>query len=357
MSATPLVVDADSHVMEPADLWLRYIDPPFRDRAIRIEEAHGVEQLVIAEHVVLAGVLAGLGGANLDRRAIFAGGLRYADGCPPASHDPAARVAMLDAEGIRAGVVFPTIGILPVPTDDDALVSAYCRAYNRWQADFAAAAPGRVVPIATVNLRDRDAALAELDWCLARGFRGLFVPPEPVGGRRPGHPHFDPLWARCAEAGVPLCLHVVVRFAPPGLPWEPWFQTGGFAGGGNVGPIFSFGLGAIGQLMPALASMITDGLFDRLPALKVVAVESGCGWAAYLMDKLDAKHEVLGPLAPRPLRMKPSDYVRRNCWFVADPDEPCWSSSGRTASSGAPTTRTSTRRWTRPRASAAPSPG
>ena len=81
------------------------------------------------------------------------------------------------------------------------------------------------------------------------------------------------------------------------------------------------GLGAIGQLMPALASMITDGLFDRLPALKVVAVESGCGWAAYLMDKLDAKHEVLGALAPRPLRMKPSDYVRRNCWFVADPDE------------------------------------
>ena len=81
-----LVVDCDSHVMEPADLWLRYLEPRYRDRAIRIETHDGVERLIIGEQVVLQGMLAGLGGAHLDRSKAFMGGLSYADGCEPASY-------------------------------------------------------------------------------------------------------------------------------------------------------------------------------------------------------------------------------------------------------------------------------
>ncbi|MCY4656871.1 MAG: hypothetical protein OXC80_08640 [Gammaproteobacteria bacterium] len=60
-----VVIDCDSHVMEPADLWKNYLEPKFVDRAIRIEEENGIEKLIIGEVVVLQGVLAGLGGANL----------------------------------------------------------------------------------------------------------------------------------------------------------------------------------------------------------------------------------------------------------------------------------------------------
>jgi hypothetical protein len=134
-----LVVDADSHVMEPPDLWLRWLEPEFRDRAIRIETVDGIERLVIGEQVVLQGVLAGLGGAHQDRARLFSGELRYTDGCPPASWDPAERAKLLDDWGVDAGVIFPTVGILPFPTDDHALASAYCRAYNRWQHEFARA--------------------------------------------------------------------------------------------------------------------------------------------------------------------------------------------------------------------------
>ena len=45
------VIDCDSHIMEPADLWQRYLPAKFRDRAIRIEEHDGVEQLIIGERV------------------------------------------------------------------------------------------------------------------------------------------------------------------------------------------------------------------------------------------------------------------------------------------------------------------
>jgi predicted TIM-barrel fold metal-dependent hydrolase len=307
-----VVVDCDSHVMEPADLWLRYLEPRFRDRAIRIEERDGAEHLIIGEKVVLSGVLAALGGAHIPRQELFSGKYRYADGCLPSSYEPAARLAMLDEWGVDRGVLFPTIGILPFPTEDMDLANAYCRAYNSWQAEFHQQAGRRVVPMAVVNWRDVDAAAAELERCLKLGFGGVFVPPETVGGHRPGQAHFDPIWRLCEEADVPGCLHVIVRFEGAARPFAGWLET-------TPGPIFGFSMGATGQLIPAIASMVLDGLFDRFPRLKVVSVEAGCGFAAYLMDRLDEKHHFFG--ATSPLKLKPSDYFRRNLYFVAEPEE------------------------------------
>jgi predicted TIM-barrel fold metal-dependent hydrolase len=308
----PIVVDCDSHILEPADLWQNYLEPRFRDRAIRIERRDGIEHLIIGEQSVLQGVLAGLGGAHREPQELFQGTLGYADGCERASFDPLARVALLDRWQVDYGVLFPTIGILPFPVTDLALANAYCRAYNRWQRDFQASAPGRVVPIALVNWHDVDEARRELAGCFNSGFRGIFVPPEVIGGKRPGETHFDPIWRLCEDAGAPGCLHVIVRFSPATSAFAPWYES-------RPGSAFTFALGATGQLIPALASMVTDLLFERFPRLKIVSVEAGCGHAAYLMDRLDEKHERFQRLAPMP--MKPSDYIRRNCYFVAEPDE------------------------------------
>jgi predicted TIM-barrel fold metal-dependent hydrolase len=65
--------------------------------------------------------------------------------------------------------------------------------------------------------------------------------------------------------------------------------------------------------------MIADGLFDRFPKLKVVCVEAGAGWVPYIMDRMDEKYEHLGWTYP--LKMKPSEYFRRNIWVVAEPEE------------------------------------
>jgi predicted TIM-barrel fold metal-dependent hydrolase len=82
-----------------------------------------------------------------------------------------------------------------------------------------------------------------------------------------------------------------------------------------------FGLtlnGAI-QLMASITSMVADGLFDRIPELKVLCVESGAGWAPYLMDRLDQKYSYAGWRSP--LELRPSEYLQRNVWFVAEPEE------------------------------------
>jgi uncharacterized protein len=311
---TGTVIDADSHVLEPRDLWVDYLEAQYRPHAIRIEEHDGVEALLIADTPVLVGSLAGLGGSHLDPLAAFASGMHYEDGNPPASYDPAARVALYDDQGITAGLVFPTIGILPVPSEDEALKSAYCRAYNRWQAEFAATAPDRILAVASLNFGDPEEAARELDTCIAAGFKGVFLPPEPISLRRPGDAAYDPIWARCAEAGVAVCMHVIVRFGGGGVPYQTWADTA-------PGLLFGFALTAPGQIIPTLSTMVLDGVFDRHPSLQVVCVEAGCGWAPFVMDRLDDKQRRLGGLVAAPLQHKPSDYLKRNVWYVAEPHE------------------------------------
>ena len=309
------VVDCDSHVMEPADLWENYIEPRFRDRAIRIttDPADGMETLLVDNQPLLRGVLAGLGGANLPRQSLFVPGkVKYAEGCPPASYLPEERVRMLDEWGVNAGVLFPTVGILWDVTDNE-LAAAYARAYNNWINDFSSRARNRVIPIAHLALQDAGSALVELRRCLKLGFKGVFLPPETINGRRFSHADFDPIWRECEEAGVPVCLHVIVRFnRAPGL-------LGNFYQPGDFRAVYGFALGGFAQVVPAAMTMVADGLFDRFPRLKVLCVEAGCGWAPYIMDRMDEKYEHLG--WTHPTRFKPSDYFRRNIWVVAEPEE------------------------------------
>jgi len=306
------IIDCDAHVLEPADLWQNYLEPKYRDRAIRIEESDGVEKLIIGEEVVLQGVVAGLGGAEDSKVELFSGKRSYVRDNPADSYDPSARLSRMDDWGIQRSVLFPTICILPFPTEDQELANAYCRAYNNWIAEFCQAQPDRLTPVAVVNWHDVEEASRELERCLKLGFRGLFVPPETVDGKRPGDPHFDPLWTQCQEADIPGCFHVIVRFGGAALPFAAWHET-------SPGPVFSFGLGGTGQLIPALTSVIADQLFERLPRLKVVSVEAGCGYAPYLMDRLDAKYQAFSEILP--LKRRPSEYIRENCYFVAEQGE------------------------------------
>ena len=314
-SSESFVVDCDSHVMEPPDLWERYLEPSLRDRAIRIvkDPADGLETLLIDNQPLLKGVLAGLGGANLPRQELFIPGHKtYLDGCPRASYEPGERIKLLNDWRVNAGVLFPTVGIL-WDVADNALATAYARAYNDWIYDFMSAASGRVIPIAHIALQDVDAALAELRRCLKRGFKGIFLAPETVGGKRFSHPDFDPIWNECQEAGIPACLHVIVRFnRPPGIMGQ-FYQPGEFR------TVFGFALGGFAQVVPAAMTMVADGLFDRFPRLKVLCVEAGCGWVPYIMDRMDQKNDLLGWTFP--LKQKPSDYFRGNIWVVAEPEE------------------------------------
>lgn len=314
----PFVVDMDSHVMEPPDLWDNYLESKYLDRSIQVRRnADGLEELVVDNKVLLKGRLAALGGVDHAAEQLFIEpDIPYLEGCPPASYETQARVELLNEWGVDAGVVFPTIGILWDKPEDPELAMAYARAYNNWQWDFASPALDRIIPIAHIPLYDVDLALEELRRCLKLGFKGMFLAPEPVNGLRPSHPSFDPLWQELVAADLPICIHLIVRFdRVVNLSATNWWN----AEKEPMNTVFSFALGGTMQLIPAVAALVCDGLFDRFPKLKVAIVESGAGYASYLMDRLDEKHARFGKLAP--IKRKPSEYLRENFWFVMDPSE------------------------------------
>ena len=311
------VVDADGHILEPADTWERYIDPAFRDRAIRIApDDEGFERLWIDNQPMrlLRGNLGTLGGIDLDSGMLgsLAEDYSYAAGSPPGSYDPAARLKVLDDEGIDAAILYPTIGICwEGNVEDPALATAYTRAYNRWIVDFCNHDPSRLHPVAHISLIDPEGAVAEAERARKDGCVGIYLSPDAPArnGRQLADPVYDRFWAAAQDLDMPIGFHVVVRErnAYHHMPAP------------NVGSaLFFFAFLAI-DVMAAFTAMLASGLFERYPRLKCSVLEAGGNWISAWLDRLDHKAEVMHRAAP--FKLKPSDYFYRQCLISMDPDE------------------------------------
>ena len=317
-SSSP-TVDADGHVLEPRDTWLRYLPQRYRERAIRIEkDAHGDEVLLFDGKPleVLRNRLAALGGVDMDpNEVIRPGRYTYEQGCPPGSYDPAARLQVMDAEQIDIALLYPTIGICwEGHVTDPKLAQAYTEAYNRWLVDFCSHAPHRLIPIAHLNLLDVSLAVVELARAHAAGCRGIYISPDLFAraGRRFDDPTFDPFWAAAQERELPIAFHVVVRDQATNTYVEP------HNGGGVSFGLLNFAFLAI-DVMGGFTELISAGVLERFPRLKVAVLETGANWISAWLDRLDHKYEVIH--AATRLKQKPSDYFRRQCLVSADPDE------------------------------------
>ncbi len=315
-----LAVDADGHVLEPRDTWQRYLEPAFRDRAIRIErDADGVEVLLAdgRPHLALRGRLGALGGIGMESADLMTVGQRsYEDGCPPGGYDPHARLRVMDDELIDVALLYPTIGIAwEGLVRDPQLATAYTRAYNRWIVDFCSADRRRLVPIAHICLMDPAGAAAEVRRARASGCAGVYLSPDPParGGRQFDDPDLAPFWEAVQELEMPVAFHVVARSESQML--REWQRAGDNPVGGVV---FGFAFLAL-DVMVAFTSMMTRGLFETYPRLKLAVLEAGSNWITAWLDRLDHKSEVMRPFSP--LSLLPSEYFKRQCVISAEPDE------------------------------------
>ena len=174
-------IDADGHILEPPDLWEKYLEAKYRDRAIRIKtNAEGLEyfeyngkpsKLMPAG---FPGTLGGMGSADI----MPSRERSYVRSAPFGSMDPKERIARLDTEGLAKAVLYPTLGILWEPeVREPEIAAAYTRAYNRWIMDFCADSGGRLVPIAHISLSDPALAATETERALSAGAKGIFFHP------------------------------------------------------------------------------------------------------------------------------------------------------------------------------------
>jgi len=322
LMTTTRVIDADGHVTEPADLWERYLEPTWRPRAIRIaRDAANLEVLLIdgkPHHVYAPGTLGVLGGIGMDPAKLLEPGCHtYREACPPGGWDPAARLRVMDEEGIDACVFYPTIGLTwEGHVEEPALAAAYCRAYNTWLIDFCRAAPARLVGAAHLSLLDLDEAVREARRVAKAGMRAAFVRPDLTRGMPLGHRDFDPFWAECEALGLPVGLHVVAREDRPLAAW--WRGRQRELGYGRSGYMFHFAFLSL-PVVAAFTSLLQGGTLERFPRLKVAILEAGGGWIAHWLERLDGKYRLLR--AYTPLSLKPSEYFQRQCWISVEPDE------------------------------------
>ncbi len=313
-------VDADGHILEPPTLWEDYIDPAFRDRALRIVvDEHGLEELEIdGRRSVMSrrGFPSTLGAmGDPDLRAIQLDPARtYLAEAPYGSMDPAERLDVLDAEGLDAAILYTTVGLLwEAEVEDPALSQAYTRAYNRWICEFCADSP-RLIPTAHLSLSDPAAAAAELERAVGEGARGCYVAPFTHDGRPLGHPDNHRVFAVAEEAGIPFAIHPT--FEPQ---WTKGTRMGDWEHVKQLRLLAS--VTASDGVRHQFTTLFDHGVFDLFPELRVLVLESGGGWIGYWLDRIDAVygHTYVGTRVP--LREKPSDYFRRQCWISCDPDE------------------------------------
>jgi predicted TIM-barrel fold metal-dependent hydrolase len=92
----------------------------------------------------------------------------------------------------------------------------------------------------------------------------------------------------------------------------------------SMGPLMA--PGTHHALIPVIDQMVTlsnltyGGVLEQHPDLKVVVLESGGGWIAHWMDRLNEFEESYS-WAAAPMSLTPEEYFKRQCWISFDPGE------------------------------------
>ncbi len=303
------LLDSDMHIVEPPDLWQRYIDPAFQDQAPRGWPGH--ENPSVLE----------VGGTVYPRQAAVASqhyqtmyGKLYGryEHAIKRGYDAVSQLQGLDNEGIDVAVLFPTRGLYALARDDldPDLAAAIARAYNDWLADFCSTDPTRLLGAAMVTPHHIDAAVAETRrMVVEHGFKAIFMRPNIVGGRNWSDPVYDPLWAEAERQGIAVGFHEGGEVDLP--------QVGAHFPNTMMRHTCTHPM----AMMLAVVDMIGGGVLERFPNLRVAFLEGNCSWAPFLLWRLDEHYEWRHEYEGQNLSMKPSEYFRRQCYLSIECDE------------------------------------
>jgi predicted TIM-barrel fold metal-dependent hydrolase len=315
--------DADSHIMEPAD-WLHpYLDAGTRERfpyvwndgdeettpqdAVERATAHHRDPVYRADDAAQI---------TLRKNFLATGSFLNAD-----------RPGALDLLGFASQLVFDTFtspNVLRFDRDGDhELAVKLARAQHRAELEWCSVDP-RLLPVTVVPVGDAAAAVALTTEAIAAGSAAIWISQYPAG-HSPSHVALEPMWDACAQAGVPVVLHVAgagvnvmpLDFFDNGLPPVPDFHGGDT----NFKSIDYLSIPL--PVMQTLNALIVDGVLMRHPALRIGVIELGATWVPGWMRSLDSAHEAFRKNETRlqNLEMRPSEYVQRQVRVTPYPHE------------------------------------
>jgi predicted TIM-barrel fold metal-dependent hydrolase len=314
------VIDCDTHVTEPADVWTSRLPAKHRARAPRIVRGEdGRDVWHVGDHVPLVtpGHTAVAGWKEP-----FPAAPRNMDEIPPAAYDAKARLEYMDGLGIWAMALYPNVGGFGnqgfLNLKDPELMLACVRAYNDFLIDWIEPAPERFIPIMATPFWDVEASVREIERGAKLGHRGVLFTGEPQRSGFPllGDHHWDPLWAAAQDASLPISFHI---------------GSGDFEEHFSADRIRTHGIGptvvrsTVTILMEnghQLVDLLLSGVLPRFPKLKFVSVESGIGWIPFLLEAADYCFGYSAVRKERPeFELLPSEYFQRQvygCYFFEE---------------------------------------
>ncbi len=291
------VISADSHVVEPVDLWTELIDPQFRDRAPHVEEKDGQEVFVV-DGIPLqwVGQLGLLGSAGVPNERLHE--LKRHRDANPGGWDPHKRVKDMASDGVDAEVLYSSLS-MPLNQVRDAAYQAACfRAYNDWLADFCAVYPDKLVGIGLIPLLDFQTGVDELGRIAKKGLKGAAISLDLAAGIEQPYwaAEYDAFWGQASELGMPISLHSLTGTSA--------ITKGKFA---------RYATTPAG-VQETVANLVEFGVFERFPELRVVSVENDAGWIPNYVARLNHAYDRSRHYksTPSPLTMLPSEYIRRH---------------------------------------------
>jgi predicted TIM-barrel fold metal-dependent hydrolase len=294
------IFDGDNHYYEPRDAFTRYIEPRFRDRAVRVVNDAMGERILIGEKLFTFLSDTGLNFDKTQRPGSLREFLKSLGSdrlvepdeveipMDPAFTSREARLARMDEQGVESILLFPTLGVCVehFMKDDAALSYANLRAFNRWlHEDWGFAHKGRIYASPVMSLLDVDEAVKDLEWALARDARIINLRVGPAHGHSPADPRFDRFWRIANEAAVTVAFHVgesgynemfSVQWGEqpnPSSHHQSAFQW-----------VCMYGDRPI---MDTIVSLVMANFFGRFPNVKVLSVENGSLWVPYLLKVMD----------------------------------------------------------------------
>jgi len=334
-----LIVDGDGHIMEePNDIWTT--DRIDHDRwGDWVPHKEVIDE--IYDIISIGGTVRG-GGKELHDQMAAAVGMTprefynlLEDLRRPGGHEPKARIADMDADGIDAVVLYPSLAMFFGPTDEipalhnSEFVADCQRAYNDWLAEFCEFAPDRLFGVAAVPLQDVPRACAEVEHAVERGLRAVFIRPSAYVDELPLNHHvYDDFWSTCQELDVPVAFHPGVHVDTPGacrkfglVAVSPNTTITNMAmdeihGGSGLGQA----VGNIVDMVVTMGRLLMGGVCERYPGLRCIFLESSGGWVPSLLERMDEQVEAF-PLEGRWLSMRPSEYFARQCYVSFEPEE------------------------------------
>jgi predicted TIM-barrel fold metal-dependent hydrolase len=321
-------IDADNHYYEPLDAFTRHLDRAFRHRGVRpVQDGKRVQLLVggtvnrfvpnpTFDPIIVPGCLDPLFRGQIPE-GVDPRTLMQVEPLRTEYRDRDARVATAEEQGLDGVLLFPTLGVGVEESlrDDIPATMASLRAFNLWlEDDWGYAYEERLFAVPLLSFADPAAAASEVDRLIGQGARMVHVRPAPVPAehgtsRSLGDPAHDPVWARLAEAGIPVAFHLgdsgYERFG------AAWGASERFEGFGKT-DVLSRILTSDRAIHDSIASLVIHGVFQRHPTLKVASIENGSDWLHTLAKRLRKQANQ----TPWVFDDDPLDTLRRHVWVT-----------------------------------------